>query len=94
MTSGCYSLQSHANHDSEDTSSLYGSYRSQYANLNAGYYSSSDSSQQLELRRQWRDSRASTGRHFAQPLGSQFAIVNANGASGLRFQNYRGVRTD
>lgn len=31
---------------------------------------------------------------LAQPLGSQFAIVNANGASGVRFQNQRGIQTD
>ena len=90
-----YSLQqSHANHDSEDTSSVYGSYRSQYANLNAGYYSSSDSSQQLSYGVSGAIVAHPQGVTLAQPLGSQFAIVNANGASGLRFQNYRGVRTD
>ena len=31
---------------------------------------------------------------LAQPLGSQFAIVNANHASGVRFQNKRGIQTD
>lgn len=31
---------------------------------------------------------------LAQPLGSQFAIVNANGASGVRFQNQQGIQTD
>lgn len=43
-----YSLQqSHSNHDGEDTSSVYGTYRSQYANLNAGYYASSGSAEQM-----------------------------------------------
>lgn len=57
-----YSLQqSHSNHDGEDTSSVYGSYRSQYANLNAGYYYSSDNSQQL--------SYGVSGAVVAHPLG-------------------------
>ncbi|WP_250664761.1 fimbria/pilus outer membrane usher protein, partial [Escherichia coli] len=30
----------------------------------------------------------------AQPLGSQFAIVNANDAAGVRFKNQRGIQTD
>ena len=90
-----YSLQqSHSNHDGDDTSSLYGSYRSQYANLNAGYYTSSDKSQQLSYGMSGAVVAHPHGITLAQPLGSQFAIVNANHASGVRFQNQRGIQTD
>jgi len=90
-----YSLQqSHSNHDGEDTSSVYGSYRSQYANLNAGYYASSDDSRRLNYGISGGIVAHPQGVTLAQPLGNQFAIVNANDASGVRFQNQRGVQTD
>lgn len=90
-----YSLQqSHSNHDGDDTSSVYGSYRSQYANMNAGYYYSSDNSQQLSYGLSGAVVAHPHGITLAQPLGSQFAIVNANHASGVRFQNQRGIQTD
>lgn len=90
-----YSLQqSHANHDGEDTSSVYGSYRSQYANLTAGYYASSDSAQQLNYGISGALIAHPQGLTLAQPLGSQFAIVSANDASGVRFLNQRGIQTD
>lgn len=86
--------QSHSNHDGADTSSVYGSYRSQYANLNAGYYTSSDDTQRLSYGVSGAIVAHPHGVTLAQPLGSQFAIVNANGASGVRFQNQRGIQTD
>jgi len=90
-----YSVQqSRANHDAEDTSSVYGSYRSQYANLNAGYYYSSDNTQRLSYGVSGAVVAHPHGVTLAQPLGNQFAIVSANGASGVRFQNQRGVQTD
>ncbi len=90
-----YSLQqSHANHDGDDTSSVYGSYRSQYANLNAGYYASSNGSKQLNYGISGGIVAHPQGVTLSQPLGSQFAIVTANDASGVRFQNQRGVQTD
>ena len=90
-----YSLQqSHSNHDGDDTSSVYGSYRSQYANMNAGYYYSSDNAQQLSYGLSGAVVAHPLGITLAQPLGSQFAIVNANHASGVRFQNQRGIQTD
>lgn len=90
-----YSLQqSHSNHDGEDTSSVYGTYRSRYANLNAGYYASSDSSEQLNYGISGGIVAHPHGVTLAQPLGSQFAIVNANDAAGVRFQNQRGIQTD
>lgn len=90
-----YSLQqSHSNHDGNDTSSVYGSYRSQYANMNAGYYYSSDNTQQLSYGLSGAVVAHPLGITLAQPLGGQFAIVNANHASGVRFQNQRGIQTD
>ena len=90
-----YSLQqSHSNHDGEDTSSVYGSYRSQYANLNAGYYASTDDSAQFNYGISGEIVAHSHGVTLTQPLGSQFAIVNANDAAGVRFQNQRGIETD
>ncbi|MBA3110825.1 fimbrial biogenesis outer membrane usher protein [Salmonella enterica] len=90
-----YALQqSHSNHDGVDTSSVYGSYRSQYANLNAGYYYSSDNTQRLSYGVSGAIVAHPHGVTLAQPLGSQFAIVNANGAAGVRFQNQRGIQTD
>lgn len=90
-----YSLQqSYANHGEDDTSSLYGSYRSQYANLNAGYYTSTNGSQQLSYGISGGVVAHPHGVTLSQPLGSQFAIVTANDAAGVRFQNQRGVQTD
>jgi outer membrane usher protein len=90
-----YSLQqSHSNHDGDDTSSVYASYRSQYANMNAGYYYSSDNSRQSSYGLSGAVVAHPLGITLAQPLGSQFVIVNANHASGVRFQNQRGIQTD
>lgn len=90
-----YSLQqSRTNHDSEDSSSVYSSYRSQYANLNAGYAYASDHSQQLSYGMSGGIVAHPAGVTLSQPLGDQFAIVSAKGASGVRFANQRGVQTD
>lgn len=90
-----YSLQqSHSNHDGNDSSNLYGSYRSQYANINAGYFSSSDHSQHLSYGVNGAIVAHPHGVTLAQPLGGQFAIINANNAPGVRFQNQRGIQTD
>lgn len=90
-----YSLQqSQANHDGSDTSSVYGSYRSQYAIMNAGYASSSDNSQQLTYGASGAIIAHSEGITLSQPTGDQFAIVSAKGASGVHFQNQRGIQTD
>lgn len=86
--------QSHANHDGGDTSSAYGSYRSQYAIINSGYYTSSDNSSQLTYGASGAIVAHSQGITLSQPTGEQFAIVSAEGASGVRFLNQRGVQTD
>jgi outer membrane usher protein len=90
-----YALQqSHSNHGGGDGSSLYGSYRSQYANLNAGYEYSSEGTQQLSYGMSGAVVVHPQGITLSQPLGDEFAIVHAEGASGIRFQNHRGVQTD
>ena len=90
-----YSLQqSRTNHGGGDSSSVYSSYRSQYANLNAGYASASDSSQQLSYGISGGIVAHPAGVTLAQPLGDQFAIVSAKGAPGVHFANQRGVQTD
>lgn len=90
-----YSLQqSRSNHDGDDTSSVYSSYRSRYANLNAGYYYSADNAQQFNYGISGAIVAHPHGITLAQPLGNQFAIVNASGAEGVRFKNQRGVQTD
>lgn len=90
-----YSLQqSRTNHDGGESSSLYSSYRSQYANLNAGYAYASDNSQQLSYGISGGVVAHPAGVTLSQPLGEQFAIVSAKGASGVRFANQRGIQTD
>lgn len=90
-----YSLQqSHTNHEGADYSSLYSSYRSQYAIVNAGYYYDSDRSRQLSYGVSGALVAHPHGVTLAQPLGDEFAIIDANGAQGVRFQNQRGIQTD
>lgn len=90
-----YSLQqSHANHGGGDGSSIFASYRSQYANLNAGYNYSTEGSQQLSYGMSGAVVLHPHGVTLSQPLGDEFAIIHAPGAPGIRFQNHRGVQTD
>lgn len=86
--------QSRTNHGGGDSSSVYSSYRSQYANLNAGYYYSSDDSRQLTYGMSGAVVAHPAGVTLSQPLGDQFAIVSGEGASGVRFANQRGIQTD
>lgn len=90
-----YSLQqSHSNHNGDDSSSIYSTYRSQFANLNAGYYLSSGNSQQVTLGASGGIVVHPQGITLSQPLGEQFAVVSAKGAQGIRFLNRQGIRTD
>lgn len=90
-----YALQqSRTEGESSASHSLYGSYRSQYANLNAGYYSGSDHSRQLSYGVSGALVAHPEGVTLSQPVGDAFAIVDANGASGVRFQNEQGIETD
>lgn len=86
--------QSHTNHDSTDSSSLYGSYRSQYANFNAGYYYSPNDNRQFSYGVSGAVVAHPHGLTLAQPLGEQFAVVSANEAAGIRFINQQGIQTD
>ncbi|MDW2741277.1 fimbria/pilus outer membrane usher protein [Atlantibacter subterraneus] len=90
-----YTLQqSQTNHGGEATSSLYSGYRSRYGNMNLGYSSSSNDTQQLNYGLNGGIVAHSGGLTLAQPLGNQFAIVSANGASGIKFINQHGIQTD
>ena len=90
-----YSLQqSQANHSGENTSSIYSGYRSRYGNMSLGYSSSTDNSQQLNYGLSGGVVAHSGGITLSQPLGNQFAIVSANGASGIKFINQHGIQTD
>lgn len=90
-----YTLQqSHTNHDGGDSSSIYSGYRSQYANLNAGFYTSSNDSQQINYGVNGGIVIHPGGITLSQPLGNEFAIVDTNDASGIGFTNQRGIQTD
>lgn len=89
-----YNLRQRQSADSARTSSsLYGNYRSAYGTFNAGYdYSSS--SRQLSYGVSGGIVAHSHGITLSQPLGRAFALVDANGASGVRVKNYPGIATD
>lgn len=90
-----YSLQqSHSKHPAANSSNLSATWRAPFSNLNAGYHSDSDRSQQLSYSVSGAVVAHPHGVTLSQPLGDQFAIINADGASGLQFQNQYGIRTD
>ncbi|WOR26260.1 fimbria/pilus outer membrane usher protein [Citrobacter braakii] len=76
-----------------DSSSLYGSYRSAYGTMNAGYDYSSDS-QQMSYGLSGGIVAHPHGVTLSQPLGNAFALIDANGAAGIRVKNYPGIATD
>nr|WP_158698782.1 fimbria/pilus outer membrane usher protein [Cronobacter dublinensis] len=93
-----YSLQQSYNQaghngDNRTDSSADLNYKSRFANLSLGYYQSDDT-------RQWNYGASGAlvvhphGVTLAQPLGDAFALVDANGASDIRFRNQSGVATD
>lgn len=90
-----YSLQqSQTNHGGGETSNIYGGYRSRYGNMSLGYSSSTGNSQQISYAMNGGIVAHSGGITLSQPLGNQFAIVSANGASGIKFINQHGIQTD
>lgn len=90
-----YSLQqSRSNQSPQDSSSVYSTWYAQYGRLNAGYYTASDGSRQLSYGANGALVAHPRGITLSQPLGSQFAIVDADGAAGVSFQNQRGIHTD
>lgn len=93
-----YSLQQSYNQAGHNGDNGAGSsadlnYKSRFANLSLGYYQSDDT-------RQWNYGASGAlvvhphGVTLAQPLGDAFALVDANGASDIRFRNQSGVATD
>lgn len=90
-----YSLQqSHSKHPTANSSNLSATWRSPFSNLNAGYHSASDGAQQFSYGMSGAVVAHPHGVTLSQPLGDQFAIINADGTSGLQFQNQYGIRTD
>ncbi|ATF48563.1 hypothetical protein CO701_05155 [Citrobacter werkmanii] len=79
--------------DDADSSSLYGSYRSAYGTVNAGYDYSSDN-RQLSYGLSGGVVAHRHGVTLSQPLGNAFALIDANGAAGIRVKNYPGIATD
>lgn len=89
-----YNLRQRQSADNDKTSSsVYGSYRSAYGTLNTGYDYSSGS-RQLSYGISGGIVAHSHGVTLSQPLGRTFALVDANGASGVRIKNYPGIATD
>ena len=79
--------------DDADSSSLYGSYRSAYGTVNAGYDYSSNN-RQLSYGLSGGIVAHRHGVTLSQPLGNAFALIDANGAAGIRVKNYPGIATD
>lgn len=85
-----YSLEQSLDDDNNHNSSLNASYRSPYGTFSAGYSYGNDSSQY---------NYGVTGGVVIHPhgvtlsqyLGNAFALIDANGASGVRIQNYPGL---
>ncbi|NCB87000.1 MAG: fimbrial biogenesis outer membrane usher protein [Gammaproteobacteria bacterium] len=75
------------------SSSLYGSYRSAYGTVNAGYDYSSDN-RQLSYGLSGGIVAHRHGVTLSQSLGNAFALIDANGAAGIRVKNYPGIATD
>lgn len=89
-----YSLkQRQSENNDSNGSSLYGSYRSAYGTVNAGYDYSSDS-RQMSYGLAGGIVAHSHGVTLSQPLGNAFALIDADGASGIRVKNYPGIATD
>src|SRR5471030_86677 len=89
-----YSLrQSHSDGSGGDSSSLYSSYHSAMADMNAGYYYDKES-QQISYGLSGGIVAHHHGVTLSQPLGESFALVDTNGASGARIRNIPGVKTD
>ncbi|KFC13171.1 FimD family fimbriae anchoring protein [Trabulsiella guamensis ATCC 49490] len=90
-----YSLQqSHSDQQPADSNSLYSTWRSPFGNVSGGYYSASGGDRQISYGISGAIVAHRHGVTLSQPLGDQFAIVDTGGASGLRFQNQYGIRTD
>lgn len=85
-----YSLEQSLDDDNNHNSSLNASYRSPYGTFSAGYSYGNDSSQY---------NYGVTGGVVIHPhgvtlsqyLGNAFALIDANGASGVRIQTIRGL---
>ncbi|ECJ4505646.1 fimbrial biogenesis outer membrane usher protein [Salmonella enterica subsp. salamae] len=88
-----YSLEQSLDDDNNHNSSLNASYRSPYGTFSGGYNYGNDS-------RQYNYGVTGGvvihphGVTLSQYLGNAFALIDANGASGVKIQNYPGIATD
>lgn len=89
-----YNLRQRQSADNNMTSSsVSGSYRSAYGTFSAGYDYSRDS-RQFNYGLSGAIVAHRHGVTLSQPLGSAFALIDANGAAGIRIKNYPGIATD
>lgn len=89
-----YNLKQRQSEGGDDgSSSLYGSYRSAYGTVNAGY-DYSPNSRQLSYGLSGGIVVHRHGVTLSQPLGNAFALIDTNGASGIRVKNYPGIATN
>lgn len=85
--------QRQSENNDTSSSSVAGSYRSAYGTFNAGYDYDRDS-RQLSYGVSGGIVAHRGGMTFSQPLGNNFALIDADGAAGIRVKNYPGIATD
>lgn len=89
-----YSVKQRQSEDNDNNgSSLSGNYRSAFGSLSGSYDYSADS-RQLGYGLSGGIVAHPHGVTLSQPLGNTFALINANGATGIRVKNYPGIATD
>lgn len=89
-----YNVKQRQSDDNKNNgSSLSGNYRSAFGSL-SGSYDYSANSRQLGYGLSGGIVAHPHGVTLSQPLGNAFALINANGATGIRVKNYPGIATD
>lgn len=89
-----YTLKQRQSENNDNNgSSVYGSYRSAYGTFNAGYDYSANT-RQISYGASGSVVAHPHGVTLSQPLGNAFALIDANGAAGIRIKNYPGIATD
>ncbi|ECG8591372.1 fimbrial biogenesis outer membrane usher protein [Salmonella enterica subsp. salamae] len=85
--------QRQSENNDTSSSSVAGSYRSAYGTFNAGY-DYDRNSRQLSYGVSGGIVAHRGGVTLSQPLGNSFALIDANGAAGIRVKNHPGIATD
>lgn len=89
-----YSLKQRMSDDRDSTgSSVSGNYRSAFGTLSSSYDYAPES-RQFGYGLSGGIVAHRHGITLSQPLGNAFALIDANGASGIRVKNYPGIATD